>query len=135
MMFLFTDNSTPASALFKGNMLSQKLFNMILRFQKIQIAHDAEIVVSHVAGTRMIAQGTDTVSRGALNQGVTTGLEMLSLIPLHLGAIHQNLEIPNWIKSQLGKGTEFLTPDTWVSRSHSHDGGHYDAMGFWWVEM
>jgi hypothetical protein len=50
-MFLFTDNSTVEAALFKGNTSSWKLFHLIVRFWKIQITYDAEIVVSHVAGT------------------------------------------------------------------------------------
>jgi hypothetical protein len=65
-MYLFTDNSTVEGALFKGNTPSRKLFNLIVRFRKAQISCDAEIIVSHVSGSRMIAQGTDVVSRGLL---------------------------------------------------------------------
>jgi hypothetical protein len=110
-MFLFTDNSTVEGALFKGNTSRRKLFNLIVRFRKIQRAHDAEIVVSHIAGTRMIAQGTDGVSRGALNQGVTTGMDMLSFIPLHLTAIERNPQVLGWVKSWLGEDSEFLSPE------------------------
>ena len=35
------------------------------------------ILVTHVAGTRMISQGTDGISRGRLNQGVSLGENML----------------------------------------------------------
>jgi hypothetical protein len=54
-MFLFTDNSTVGGALYKGNTPSRKLFNLIVRFRKVQITNDAEIIVSHVSGKRMIA--------------------------------------------------------------------------------
>jgi hypothetical protein len=80
-MYLFTNNSTVEGTLFKGNTPSQKLFNLIVRFCKIRMACDADIIVSHASGTRMIAQGTDGVSRGLLHEGVTTGLDMLSLFP------------------------------------------------------
>jgi hypothetical protein len=132
-MFLFTDNSTVEGALFKGNTASRKLFNLIARFRKIQITHDAQIVVSHVAGTQMIAEGTDGVSRGALNQGVSTGLDMISFIPLHLSAVEWSPHIIDWIKSWLGMDTKLLTPEQWYSRGHSHDGGNYDEYGFWRV--
>jgi hypothetical protein len=72
-MYLFTDNSAVEGALFKGNTPSRKLFNLIVRFRKVQMACDAEVIVSHVAGTRMIAQGTDGVSRGLLMEGVNAG--------------------------------------------------------------
>jgi hypothetical protein len=60
-----------------------KLFNLIVRSRKVHLACDAETIVSRVFGSRMIAQGTDGVSRGLLTEGVTAGLDMLSFIPLH----------------------------------------------------
>jgi hypothetical protein len=106
-MFLFTDNSTVEGALFKGNTPSRKLFNLIVRFRKIQMVRDAEIVVSHVSGTRMIAQGTDGVSRGVFTEGVATGIDMLSFIPLHLSAIDRNPLITEWVRSWFGLDGEF----------------------------
>jgi hypothetical protein len=81
---------------------------------------DAEIIVSHVSGSRMIAQGTDGVSRGLLTEGVTSGLDMLSFIPLHLSAIERSPSLKDWVSSWLGEGTEFLTPEQWFSRGHDH---------------
>jgi hypothetical protein len=63
-MYLFMDSSTVEGALYKVNAPSCKNFHVIVQFRKIQVAHDAEIVVSHVAGTRMKAQGTDGIQRG-----------------------------------------------------------------------
>jgi hypothetical protein len=89
-MYLFTDNSTIEGALFKGNTPSRKLFILIVRFRKVQMATDAEIIVSHISGTRMIAQGADGVSRGLLTEGVTSGLDMLSFVPRHLTVIERD---------------------------------------------
>jgi hypothetical protein len=61
-------------------------------------------------------------------------MDMLSFIPLHLGAIDRNHLITDWIKSLLGTDAEFLTPDQWFSRGHSHHGGYYDTSGFWRVK-
>jgi hypothetical protein len=130
-MYLFTDNSTVEGALFKGNTPSRKLFELIVRFRKVQMNVDADIIVSHVAGTRMIAQGTDGVSRGLLTEGVNAGLDMLSFVPLHLNAIERSPDVLSWVMSWLGHDAELLSPDQWFSRGHSHDGGYYDESGFW----
>jgi hypothetical protein len=83
----------------------------------------------------MIVQGTDGVSRGALNQGVAQGLALLSFIPLHLNTIEQNPQLIEWIKSWLGNDAEILTPEQWFTRGHSHDGGFYDQDWFWLVTI
>jgi hypothetical protein len=132
---LLTTRSTVEGALYKGNTPSQKLFNLIVRFRKVQMSCDADIIVSHVSGKRMIAQGTDGVSRGLLNEGVTTGLDMLSFIPLHLNSIERNPLLTPWIRSWLGKDAEILTPEQWFSRGHSNDGGDYDSHGFWRLKI
>jgi hypothetical protein len=130
-LYLFTDNSTVEGALFKGNTPSRKIFHLIMRFRKVQMLCDAEIIVLHVSGKRMIAQGTDGVSCGLLNEGVTTGLDMLAFIPLHLTAIERNPSVKEWIVSWLGREAEFLLPSEWFTRRHSHCGGYYDKQGFW----
>jgi hypothetical protein len=96
---------------------------------------DAEIIVSHVAGSRMIAQGMDGVSRGLLTEGVTTGLDMLSFVPLHLSAFERRPSLKTWISSWLGDDSEFLSPEQWFSQGHSHDGGYYEDHGFWRVKV
>jgi hypothetical protein len=45
------------------------------------------IVVVWVAGTRMIAQGSDGLSRGDFFNGVLAGKDFLSFIPLDKGAL------------------------------------------------
>jgi hypothetical protein len=134
-LYLFTDNSTVEGALFKGNTPSRKLFNLVVRFRKVQMAYNAEIIVSHVAGTRMIAQGTDGVSRGLLTDGVNAGLEMLSFVPLHLSATERIPSLYSWVCSWLGQEAELITPNQWFNRGHSHDGGCYDEKGFWRIKI
>jgi hypothetical protein len=114
---------------------SRKLFNLIVRFQKVQMVCDADIIVSHVTGSRMIAQVTDGVSRRLLMEGVTTGLDMLSFMPLHLSATDRRPETIPWILSWLGENAEILTPDQWFTRGHGHDGGYYDDRGFWRLKI
>lgn len=61
-LFFFTDNSTVEAALFKGNSSSRKLFNLVVRFRRIQLEFGMQVTVSHVSGKRMIQQGADGVS-------------------------------------------------------------------------
>jgi hypothetical protein len=63
----------------------------------------------------MIAQGTDGVSRGILTEGVTSGLDMLSFVRLHLSALDRRPELKPWIRSWLGEESDFLTPDQWFT--------------------
>jgi hypothetical protein len=53
--------------------------------------------VIHVAGTRMIEQGTDGGSRGDMNQGVLAGEPMLQYVPLHLTALERIPQLEPWI--------------------------------------
>jgi hypothetical protein len=53
VLFFFTDNSTVESALYKGNSKSRKLFELIVRFRKLQMLSGTHVHVSHVSGKRM----------------------------------------------------------------------------------
>ena len=136
-LFLFTDNSTVEAALHKGNSGSPKLFSLVVRLKKLEMQAGAKILVCHVAGKRMIAQGTDGVSRGQLKEGVSTGAEMLDFIPLNETAIERSHELKNWISSWVGGEAEFLKPCDWFTRAHDQKGGQYvkDKFGrdtFWY---
>jgi hypothetical protein len=130
-MLLFTDNATVEAALYKGNSSNRKLFELIVRLRKVQMDCGATILVSHVSGKRMIAQGTDGISRGELKEGISQGASMLSFIPLHLSAIDRSIALKEWIMSWAGNEVEFLTPEGWFSRGHGHDGGSKNDKGFW----
>ena len=70
---LATDNNVVESALYKRNSSSVKLFELIVRLRKVEMKHSAKIMAIHVTGTRMIAQGTDEVSKGSLKEGIGVG--------------------------------------------------------------
>jgi hypothetical protein len=75
-----TDNLTVEAALAKGNSSSHKLYELVLRVQLLEMRHNCRIIVSHVLGKQMKAQGTDGVSRGQTKEGVTARLDMMSFI-------------------------------------------------------
>jgi hypothetical protein len=131
MVFFYTDNSTVESCLYKGNSSSPKLFQLMVRMRKLEMTHNASIVVSHVSGKRMIKEGTDGVSRGQLREGVTAGESMLSFIPSNEDPLDRASELKPWIKSWAGDSAEFLSPEGWFERGHDQLGGSLDAKGFW----
>jgi hypothetical protein len=64
-LFVFTDNTSAESAFYKGTSSSKRLFELTLDLQKLQINNGLALHLIHVAEKRMIAQGTDGLSRGS----------------------------------------------------------------------
>ena len=130
-IFFFTDNSTVESAIFHGTSSSEKLLELVIRLRVLESQIGFVLRVSHVAGTRMIAQGSDGISRGLLNEGVMSGASMMSYIPLHLSALERSPKLEPWIRSWLGSTSETLSPEGWFERGHDIDGGQCYPDGFW----
>jgi len=76
-----TDNSTVKSAIFRGNSSSEKLFDLVVRFRHAELKAGAKFTVTHVSGNRMKLQGTDSISRGQLKDGILIGQYMLQFCP------------------------------------------------------
>jgi len=58
----------------------------VLRLRKLEMEASLCLHVIHVAGTRMIHQGTDGLPRGLLTAGVFAADPMKLHLPLHLTA-------------------------------------------------
>ena len=117
-IFMFTDNSTAESAHFRGTSGSRRLFGLVLRLRKLEMERECLIHLVHVAGTRMIFQGTDGLSRGDQNAGVMRGENMLDHVPLNLSCLERSSDVKPWIKTWLISQTKgvvpvFLGPDDW----------------------
>jgi hypothetical protein len=80
----------------------------------------------HVAGTRMIEQGTDGLSRGDMLEGVMRGDGMLKHVPLHLDALERFPPLRDWIGSwasnPASESIEYLSPADWFERGHDISG-------------
>jgi hypothetical protein len=131
---MFTDNSACEAALYKGNSFSPKLFDLVLRFRKLEMDQGAHFHVVHCSDERMKAQGADGASRGHLKEGVTAGMDMLSFIPLNETCLKREQKLKDWVKSWAGANAEFLEPKDWFGRGHDHNGGTYDGDGYWRVK-
>jgi hypothetical protein len=103
--FLFTDNTTAELVFHNGTSSSPLLFELALRLHTLEMRGDFQFHMVHVAGTRMIAQGSEGISQGCLSEGVMSGKAMLSYIPLHLSA----LDRPPICRPGLGLGLTNLS--------------------------
>ncbi len=132
-LFVFTDNSTAEGAYYKGNSSSKLLFNLVLRLRLLEMSGSLHLHVTHVAGSRMVQQGTDGLSRGDYIEGVMAGASMLSYIPLHLSAIDRHPLLLSWLQSWLpSSGICPLAPEQWYERGHGIFGGSYNTDGMWY---
>jgi len=124
-IFLFTDNSTAEGAFWKGNSSSRKLFELVLRLKKLEWDFGLMVHVIHVSGKRMIAQGTDGLSRADFTEGVMAGHPMGNYVPLHLGVGDRAPELLDWVLGWLGDlptvlgDPSVLTPEDWFGRGHA----------------
>jgi hypothetical protein len=135
-LFIFTDNSTAEAAFDKGTSSSMKLFNLVVRLKSLEMDHSCLIHFVHIAGTRMISQGTDGISRGDFNAGVMQGEEMLTFVPIHLSALEREVNLKQWIIETLTSGPGkneiiFLSYAGWFERGHDVIGGSYNGDKVW----
>jgi hypothetical protein len=116
---MFTDNQTAESAFWKGHSSSPKLFDLVLRLRKLEMTHGIILHVIHVSGKRMIAQGTDGLSRADHSTGVMQGRDIRDWIPLHRSALEREPRVVDW-SSDVTKGMDFrtLAPDDWFAARH-----------------
>jgi hypothetical protein len=116
---MFTDNSTSEAAFWKGTSSSPLLFELVPRLRQLEMNHNLMIHVVHVAGTQMIDQGTDGLSRADHSTGAVTGRDIRHWVPLNRGAIERAPELGGWL-GEATKGLRFetLEPEGWFGSGH-----------------
>jgi hypothetical protein len=133
-LWIFTDNSTAESCVQKGGSSSPLLHELVLRLQKAELDQDFNLFVVHVAGTRMIAQGTDGLSRGSFLEGVVAGSPMLSFVDLALSADQRWPAVVEFVRSWIEPAVgplKALLPAEWFIEGHGIVGGEKDVRGIW----
>ena len=121
-IFLFTDNSVAESAYWKGNSSSRKLFELVLELRILARDHCLILHVIHVSGKRMIAQGTDGLSRADFSEGVMAGQSMTSFVPLHLTCKDRSPAIIQPLveaMSDQGRTVTLLECSDWFHTAHN----------------
>lgn len=134
-MVIATDNQVAEACLFKGNSVSEKLYDLIVRLRCLELKHGAQIIVTHVSGQRMILQGTDGYSRGETNLGIGMEKSMTHFCPWHKFPSEFSPELLPWVKSWLPSDAEVLKPKDWFKRAHDHFGGYRDQNGFYQLKL
>ena len=122
-VIMFTDNSTVESCCTRGTSSSPKLLDLVIQLRCLTTKYGLKINVFHISGTRMIAQGTDGVSRGFLGAGVMDGQAMTSFIERHPPLVE-------WIKSWTTHDLIRFNPVDWFERGHDIDGWRQCHDGF-----
>ena len=130
-LFIFTDNSVAEGCFYRGTASSRRLFNLILRLRKAELRGGFRLHVIHVSGRRMVAQGTDGLSRGNFLEGVMAGTGMLEFVPLHLNAAERSDSLIKWLKTWIPKDSEMLTVDQWFTLGHGVCGGNKNDENVW----
>lgn len=92
-----TDNSTAKAAFWKGTSTSLPLFKLVLELKQLEMESDIILHVIHVSGKRMIAQGTDGLSRADHSEGVMQGKPIANFVPLHLDALEREPGLRAWL--------------------------------------
>jgi hypothetical protein len=126
-LFVFTDNFVTESVFYKGAASSPYLHSLVERLKRLQLHAGLFIHVLWIAGTRMIEQGTDGLSRGDFISGVLAGSDFLALLPLNKGALELSPGLELWIQTTLAGRLVWktLTPTGWFA------GGHKDGHFIW----
>jgi len=86
--------------------------------------------VTHVAGMRMIQQGTDGLSRGDLTDGDLGREDMRVHIPLNKSAFDHSPALLTWVQSWCPYPSLCsLTPDEWFLLGHGTAGFECNVDG------
>ena len=92
---------------------------------------ELKLHVLHVAGTRMIHQGNDAISRGNMLKGVMAGADILELVPLHQTALERSNTLMDWLEDWAPDNAHLLKPDEWFDLGHGIAGGLPNEDGVW----
>ena len=122
-LFILTDNTTAESCYYRGNSDNKHLFYLVLRLRKLEMSASLRLHVVHVAGTRMIHQGTDGLSRGLLTDGVFAADPMKLHLPLHLPAQDRYPPVIPWLQSWCPDSAIVpLSTEEWYTSGHGLHG-------------
>jgi hypothetical protein len=118
-IFLSTHSFVTEQAFFCGMASTKSQFDLVLRLQKLERDGDIFLHLIWCAGTRMIKQGADGLSRGNLDNGVMIGEHMLKYVPIHLSALDRAKHLHHeWISSWVDPDAQFFTPEDWYHNAH-----------------
>jgi hypothetical protein len=128
-IFLFTDNIVAECAFYRGTSSNPLLFELILRLKQLELSHSLQLHVVHIAGSHMMAQGTDGLSRGVCWENN----HFLSDVPLHLSALNRDAGLLTWCRSWFPAALTLhtLSLTDWYMLGHGIQGDSASYDGIW----
>ena len=126
-VFIFTDNSTAERAFNKGSSTSKLLHELVVRIRSLEMKGVIFPRFVWIAGERMIAQGTDGLSRGDQTCGVMNDGKFLRHVPLNKTVMEYEGQLREEVESWI-KGSEqwlWLREDDWFDEAFKHPKGNF----------
>ena len=116
-IYHLTDNLVSESILTKGTSTSPKLQQLLREIALEQQLQQCDLIPMHVAGKRLIYQGTDGLSRGQKNAGSLAGdaLDVRSYNPLASAPAPISAPLRRWITERHGTLAELWQPQQWTA--------------------
>ena len=115
-----------------GLLMSETLYDLVVQLHFLCMRYRCQLRFIHVAGTLIIVQETDGLSRGSLYEVVMNGKPTLLFLPLKESALNRSDPLRRWIyhwDSEIGRSVETLDPEGWFVRGHEYDGGEDNIYG------
>jgi hypothetical protein len=122
-LWIATDNSTAASAYYKGSSTTEKLQDMVTELRLLTLTGNFVLNIFHIAGTRMIQIGVDGLSRGEMQLGALAGTPE-SAAPLHLSPLERSGALLQWIHEWMGQNCNIAKSKAWfyaAQQAGQHD--------------
>jgi hypothetical protein len=123
VLYVFTDNAVSASAINRGTSTSPSLLRLIKGLREYETLLGCHVVAVWIPGTAIIAQGTDGLSRGALDEGAMAdhAPNPLEFSPIDVGCALPEPGFLQAVARTFPGGAQTLTSaDTWFQQPHPH---------------
>lgn len=120
-VWVFTDNSCAEKTFYKGQSTSRLLHEMVVELRKLEMEGALIIHFVWFSGKRMIAQGTDGLSRGDFTSGVMAGEDFLKYIPLNESALERQRSLEAILLSWVSKDGDWRVarPEDWFTSTRT----------------
>jgi hypothetical protein len=115
-VWILTDNEVTERAWYSGTSSSKSLFDIMLELRHEQLRGNFVLHVVHLAGTRMMFEGTDALSRGEVHAQDLMDKDCHK-VPLDVGAIEREPKLKDWILSWADQSVRFAEPVHWFEEA------------------
>ena len=116
-IYHMTDNMVSESVLARGTSTAPRLQQLLREIAYELVMQQCELLPVHVAGARLIAQGTDGLSRGQTAVGALSGAttDVRNFNPLHGSLPRLSPGLEAWARDKFGSQPFLRHPDSWTA--------------------